>query len=66
MYSANMYSAAGVGQALCSGDTDANKSKDGEVLLHGVYTQEYTITAEKKAPKEGRWSLTVCGQGQPG
>lgn len=40
MYSANMYSLAGMGQALCSGDTDVNKSKGGEVLLHGVYTHE--------------------------
>lgn len=48
-----MYSAEGTGQALCSGDTDVNKSKDGEVLLRGVYTHEYIITVEEKAPKEG-------------
>lgn len=34
-----------------------NKSDDGEVLLHGVYTHEYTIMAEEKALQEGMWSL---------
>ena len=34
IYSAHMYSAAGTGQVLCSGDTEVNKSEDGGDLRH--------------------------------